>query len=128
VMRHKILVIDDEKIVGRAISRVLEGQDYEVDVALSGEAGVRLAREKDFGLALVDLVLPGIDGLQACRQIKNKSPQTKLVLMSGYVAQLNETRETFESIESCPQFLEKPFGGEEIVNIVGNFFKKGEDC
>ena len=64
-MRHKILVIDDEKIICRAISRILEAHDCEVDTALSGETGVRLAEEKDFGLALVDLVLPGIDGRPA---------------------------------------------------------------
>jgi len=127
-MRHKILVVDDEKIVGRAISRVLESQGYEVDVALSGEEGVQLAREKDFQMALVDLVLPGIDGLQTCRQIKEELPPIKLVLMSGYVAKLNETKKIFESIESCAQFVEKPFGGEDIVNITKDFLERGQGC
>ena len=127
-MRHKILVIDDERIVGRAMSRVLESQGYEVYIALSGEEGVMLAKEKDFQMALVDLVLPGIDGLQACREIKRESPKTKLVLMSGYVSKLNETREIFASIEDCAQFVEKPFGGEDIVNIAKDFFERGEGC
>lgn len=127
-MRHKILVIDDERIVGRAIQRILESRGYEVDVALSGEEGLEFAREKDFQMAFVDLVLPGIDGLQACRQIKEDSPLTKLVLMSGYVAKLNETREIFESIESCVQFVEKPFGGEDIINIVKDFLERGQGC
>ena len=125
-MRHKILVVDDERIVGRAISRVLESQGYEVDMALSGEEGVRLAQEKDFEMALVDLVLPGIDGLQACRQIKEESPQTRLVLMSGYVERLHETKEKFSLIEKGAHFIEKPFGGEEIVNIANDFLKGGK--
>lgn len=127
-MCHKILIIDDERIVGRAIRRVLESQGYEVAVVLSGEEGVRLAGEKDFEMAFVDLVLPGIDGLQACREIKKEFPRIKLVLMSGYAEKLNEIRRIFESIESCAQFVEKPFGGEEIVSIANNFFQKGEGC
>ena len=52
----------------------------------------------------------------------------KLVLMSGYVEKLNETKEIFQSIETCAQFIEKPFGGEDIVNIVRNFFEEGKGC
>ena len=129
-MTHKrnILVIDDEKIVGRAISRVLQGNGYSVDIAMSAEEGLRLAREKDFQMALVDLVLPGMDGLQACRSLKSASPDMKLVLMSGYVEKLKETQEAFASIESCARLVEKPFGGEDIITIADDFFERGHGC
>ncbi|MFH1093079.1 MAG: response regulator [Candidatus Omnitrophota bacterium] len=127
-MNKRILVIDDEKIVGRAISRILQSRGYEVEVSLSGEEGVKLAQEKDFQMALVDLVLPGIDGLQACRQLKECSPLMKLVLMSGYTEKLHEIKEAFASIESCPHFVEKPFGGDEILNITNDFFERGVGC
>jgi len=127
-MYQKILIIDDERIVGRAMRRVLESQGYEVDIALNGEEGVRLAGEKVFGMAFVDLILPGIDGLQACREIKKNSPPTRLVLMSGYVDKLYETKNIFQKIESSALFVEKPFGGDEIINIANGFFERREGC
>ncbi len=128
VMGHRILVVDDERIVCRAVKKVLENDGYEVDTALTAEDGVRLAKEKAFQMVLVDLVLPGMNGLQACKILKKSAPSMKVVLMSGYVSKLNETKEEFESIGGCRMFIEKPFGGEEIVSMAKDFFERGQSC
>ncbi len=125
---HKILVIDDEKIVCRALQKVLEQEGYYVESASTAEEGIRLIKEKQFQMALIDLVLPGIDGLEACKRIKAEFPMVKVVLMSGYIPKLQETKDVFESFGGCKTIIEKPFGGDEIVSLAKDFFERRQGC
>jgi len=83
-MAYGILVIDDEALTLRTISRALRDEGFDVFVAMSGEEGLQVLAEERPELALLDVVLPGIDGIEVLRQIRQKSPNTIVVMMSAY--------------------------------------------
>ncbi len=69
----KILVVDDERVLVKGIKFNLENEGYQVQVGYDGEEAVELAREGGFDLIILDLMMPGIDGLQACMRIREFS-------------------------------------------------------
>ena len=72
-MRKKVLVVDDEKLIVKGIRFSLEQDDMEVDTAYDGEEAVEKARNNDFDIILLDIMLPKLDGLQVCQQIREFS-------------------------------------------------------
>ena len=72
-MGKKVLVVDDEKLIVKGIRFSLEQDDMEVDCAYDGEEAVRMAKEKQYDIILLDLMLPKLDGLQVCQQIREFS-------------------------------------------------------
>lgn len=79
----RILVIDDDSAVRAAIQMVLEREGLEVNAAGDGPAGVKLVAAEDFDLVLVDLFMPGMDGLETIRQVHRHKPGLPIVVMSG---------------------------------------------
>ena len=76
----KILVVDDEKVLVKGIKFNLENEGYQVEVGYDGQTAVDLAREGAFDLILLDLMMPGLDGLQACMRIREFSAVPIIIL------------------------------------------------
>ena len=72
-MGKKVLVVDDEKLIVKGIRFSLEKDDMEVDCAYDGEEGLRMAKEKAYDIILLDLMLPKMDGLEVCQQVREFS-------------------------------------------------------
>lgn len=72
-MAYNILVVDDEKLIVKGIKFSLEQEGMQVDTAFDGEEALKLAKEKDFSLILLDVMLPKIDGLEVCQLIREFS-------------------------------------------------------
>ncbi|MGA7292811.1 MAG: sigma-54 dependent transcriptional regulator [Terriglobales bacterium] len=83
-MPYSALIIDDEELTLRTISRGLRQDGFEVFTALTGEDGLRLFHEETPDLILLDIVLPGIDGVEVLRQIKQDNPTAIVIMMSAY--------------------------------------------
>jgi len=83
-MAYSVLVVDDEELTLRTISRGLTQEEFEVSTATSGEAGVKLFLAEHPDLTLLDIVLPGIDGVEVLRQIKQANPAAIVIMMSAY--------------------------------------------
>ncbi len=83
-MPYTVLVIDDEELTLRTISRGLREEGYEVLTAGSGEDGLRLFTEEAPDLTLLDIVLPGIDGVEVLRRMKSANPAAIILMMSAY--------------------------------------------
>ncbi|HTZ96677.1 MAG TPA: sigma-54 dependent transcriptional regulator [Terriglobales bacterium] len=83
-MRYSVLVVDDEALTLRTISRGLSSEGFEVLTAGSGEEGLKIFNEETPDLVLLDIVLPGIDGVEVLRQIKTASPASIVLMMSAY--------------------------------------------
>ncbi|HWR14963.1 MAG TPA: sigma-54 dependent transcriptional regulator [Terriglobales bacterium] len=114
-MAYSILVIDDEALTLRTISRALREEGFDVFVAMSGEEGLKVLAEERPDLALLDVVLPGIDGIEVLRQIKKQAPNTIVVMMSAY-------RMVDRAVESMKlgayDYLIKPFHLADMVNTI----------
>ena len=72
-MAHRILVVDDEKLIVKGIKFSLEQESMEVDAAYDGEEAFKLAKSNNYSLILLDVMLPKIDGLEVCRMIREFS-------------------------------------------------------
>jgi two-component system response regulator AtoC len=83
-MPNSALIIDDEELTLRTISRGLRQDGFEVFTALSGEEGLKLFHDEEPDLILLDIVLPGMDGVEVLRQIKQANPTAIVIMMSAY--------------------------------------------
>ncbi len=114
-MAYSILVIDDEALTLRTIGRALQAEGYEVRVAMSGEEGLKLFQEEATEIALVDVVLPGIDGIEVLRQIKKRNSATVVLMMSAY----HMVDRAVESMKlGAYDYLIKPFNIVDMQNTV----------
>jgi DNA-binding response OmpR family regulator len=83
-MRHSILLVDDEFLVRKALGDLLRLEGYRVATAEDGEAGIKLVKEREFDLVILDLMLPGISGLEVLESIRKLAPQTKVIILTGH--------------------------------------------
>jgi len=116
----KMLIIDDSKTVCTLLKKMLVQNQYEVGIALDGEAGLKLAREHQPGLIFLDIVLPGINGFQVLRQLR-KDPKTKnipVIMISGNVL---ATEKYYAERIGADDFMKKPFSRYEVFHRIENF-------
>ena len=114
-MAHSILVVDDEALTLRTISRALRDEGFEVFVAASGEEALEVFTRERPELAMLDIVLPGIDGIEVLRQIRRVAPQTIVVMMSAY----HVVDRAVESMKlGAHDYLTKPFHLADMVNTI----------
>ena len=107
----KILVVDDEKVLVKGIKFNLENEGYQVEVGYDGQQAVDLAREGAFDLILLDLMMPKIDGLQACMRIREFSNVPIIILTAK-----GEDADKLMGFESgADDYLTKPFSVEELL-------------
>lgn len=106
----KILIVDDEKVLVKGIKFNLENEGYQVAVGYDGEEAVELARNGDFDLIILDLMMPKIDGLQACMQIREFSNVPIIML----TARSEDTDKLIGFEYGADDYITKPFNILEV--------------
>src|SRR4051794_26399284 len=84
--KTRVLVVDDEEIVRESLSSWLQQDGHEVEVAPDGPSAVALMHERSYGIVLVDLKMPGMDGLQVLDEVRRLLPEAQVVLMTAYAS------------------------------------------
>jgi DNA-binding response OmpR family regulator len=107
----RILVVEDEIKLANAIKRALELQKYAVDVAYNGKEGLDLAVGENFGLIILDLMLPGVDGLEICRQIRQNKICTPVLILTAK-GQVDDKVAGLDV--GADDYMVKPFSFEEL--------------
>jgi two-component system cell cycle response regulator DivK len=121
--QSRILVVEDNPKNLKLVRDVLTHFGYEVIEATSGEDGVRLAHERSPDLILMDLQLPGIDGAEALRQIRDSEQrQVPVVAVTAFAMNDDRTR-AFES--GFDGYVEKPISVRALPQQVSDFLKLG---
>ena len=110
-MRKKILVIEDEKNIAELERDYLEANGYEVEIAFDGKSGLDRALESDFDLVILDVMLPGIDGFEVCRQIR-KSKECPVLMVSAKKDEIDKIRGLGLGADD---YITKPFSPSELV-------------
>lgn len=113
----RILIVDDEETLTFSMyqSFILEKGDYEVITANSGEEALEKLKDNGFDAAIIDIYLPGINGLELIKRIKEKNPDTTIIVMSAY-ATMDKKDEALEN--GALYFFEKPFDIKEVKRLV----------
>lgn len=116
----RILIVEDNAANLKLAALLLAGEGYEVLQAENAEAGLRLAREAVPDLILMDVHLPGMDGLAAARLLKG-DPLTKTIRIVALTAQaMSGDREKTEAA-GCDDYISKPFHHQEFLRVVGHW-------
>jgi len=111
-----VLVVDDEKNMRTTLADILEDEGYEVHVAATGEEAVELCEERRFDVILMDVRMPGIDGVEAFRRIRRHREGLRVIMMSAYsVEELKEAA----IAEGAVGFLSKPLDVEKAIKLIG---------
>lgn len=86
-MAEKILVVDDEELIRRTVAKILKKSDFEVFLAEDGYHAVAMAKEQTFDMVISDVRMPGIDGVETIRQIKEIQPDIYSIIITGYASE-----------------------------------------
>ncbi len=119
-MHHTILIIDDEKDIRTALTGILEDEGYQVLSAESGAEGIECARQELPDLILLDIWMPGMDGLEALEKLKMQFPQVTVIMISGHGTIETAVRATKLG---AFDFIEKPLSLEKVLISVTNALK-----
>lgn len=107
----EILVIEDEQRVANLIKRGLEEQDFKVTLAFDGEMGKKLASSKPYDLIITDIILPKINGLDLCKEIRSIHPLIPIIMLTA----LGTTDDKVEGFDAgADDYLVKPFELREL--------------
>ena len=114
-----ILVVDDEPDVAEMISFCLSQAGYDVSTAESGAQAVDLARATRFDLAICDLSMPGWDGIQTARALRDLTPDLQVIIVTGYASE--EARSAIRN-GVAGAWLSKPFTVKELQDSISQVF------
>jgi DNA-binding NtrC family response regulator len=113
---EKVLVVDDEEGMREFLTYMLEGESYQVSTAASGLEALEKLRQEEFALVLADIKMPGIDGLEMLRRIKEIDEQTVVVVMTAY-ASLDTAIKAIKF--DAYDYLVKPFPDtDKVLNVI----------
>ena len=119
--KPKVLIVDDEKGLRIGVQRLLEMEGYEVDVAENGTEGIKLGTSKDYDLAVIDLKMPDIEGIEVLKNIKHKFPNTVCFIATAYASYDTAIEATKLGAQS---YIPKPFTPEELISELKNGYQK----
>lgn len=113
----KVLIVDDETNVRRLVAATLGGGDYELLQAKDGNEALELARRERPVLILLDIQMPGLDGVEVCKQIK-ADPGLRGTVVVMLTAQTQADARRRASAAGADAFLTKPFSPLQILELV----------
>ena len=108
---NKILIVEDEEAIADLEKDYLELSGFEVEVANDGETGLEKALNEDFNLLILDLMLPGVDGFEICRQVRDKK-NTPIIMVSAKKDDIDKIRGLGLGADD---YMTKPFSPSELV-------------
>lgn len=108
----RFLIVDDEAVVRRAFARILSGAHTVVETADNGAEALRKMQQQPFDVVLLDLKMPGMDGISVLRTIKRNWPDSEVIVVTGY-ATLETAKESV--VAGAFDYLPKPVGPEEVL-------------
>jgi DNA-binding NtrC family response regulator len=118
-MKIRVLLVDDEEEFVETLAQRLEVRDFDVATALSGEDALERLEDREVDVVVLDLQMPGVDGIQVLRKIKERKPLIEVIMLTGHA-----TVET--AIEGMKlgafDFLTKPTETEELLEKIARAF------
>jgi len=109
--RPEILLIDDDPVLCQVFKDIFSNEDWSIRTALSGNQGLEIAKAHKPDIAVCDIILPDINGMEVCKLLKKRQPKLQVLFLSG----LNQTTEKVIGLElGAEDYITKPFGIREL--------------
>ena len=119
----KVLIVDDEEIVVEGIKKGLSKHNFDVKTILGGKQAIKLCSKEFFDVVIVDLVMPGLNGVDTCKGIKKVAPKTEVLLLSGFPTEIEKYHMIFIEAGGKDVFLRKPLLAGEIASAIKEVLK-----
>jgi CheY-like chemotaxis protein len=113
----RIMLVDDEPIIRELVRTMLTSGSVEVEVAADGVECLKLAKSRKFDLILLDIVLPGMDGITVCRMLKS-DPATTRIPIYMLTAKAKQADVETAKRAGADGYINKPFKGAELMDLV----------
>lgn len=112
-----ILVVDDQEGIRSLLAEMCSLLGYDVETASSGDEALEVAAIRNFNAALIDMKMPGLDGLETLEGLRKLDPNLKMILMTGYgeIPQMGEALN-----KGASKIIHKPFDLADIMNCLSN--------
>jgi DNA-binding response OmpR family regulator len=108
----RILIVEDEHKIANSIKKGLEQETYAVDVAFTGEEGFDFASGEEYDLIILDIALPGMDGIEICTRLREAKNHTPILMLTAK----GQTRDKVKGLNAgADDYLTKPFAFEELL-------------
>ncbi|HXH27136.1 MAG TPA: response regulator transcription factor, partial [Candidatus Acidoferrum sp.] len=121
----RILVIEDEHKIANAIKQGLEQERYAVDVSYDGDDGLASAKTGEYDLILLDRMLPSLDGLEICRQLREAKIHTPVLMLTAK----DQVRDRVNGLNAgADDYLVKPFSFEELLARVRALLRRPQEA
>jgi DNA-binding response OmpR family regulator len=122
-MSRRILVVEDDKDISRLLELHLRDAGYEVSLARDGTSGSELALSRSYDMIILDIMLPGLDGLELCRRIRAVSPSMPILMLTARSSELDRV----VGLElGADDYVTKPFSIPELLARVKALFRRVE--
>ena len=109
---HRVLIVDDDRAIRESLARALELEGYDVDVVVDGVAALARTRRETFDALIVDVMMPGVDGLGVCRVLRADGDRTPVLMLTARV----ETPDRVAGLDAgADDYLPKPFELDELL-------------
>jgi len=112
--KNRILVVDDDEVVRQSYQRSLASISCNVEAASDGEEALQTMEQKPFDVVLLDMRMPGQDGLSVLRTIKQKWPESEVVIITGYPT-VTSAKEAVRL--GAYDYVAKPVGPQDVINV-----------
>jgi CheY-like chemotaxis protein len=118
--KFSILVVDDDEAVRFTLAEMLEIQEHEVSMASSGKEAVKMVMQHHYDIMFTDLGMPGMSGWELSQEVRQRSPQTHVIMITGWGTQLDHQKAKESNVR---KILPKPVSYDEIMNVVNDYMK-----
>ena len=122
-MKNTILVVDDEKDICDFLKDFLTEENYRTLTALNGKEGIEITRKEKPDLVLLDIKMPGMDGIEVLEQMKSIHPEIQVIMITGY-GSLKTAREAMKL--GAYDYITKPFDLKFIRQIIKDALSEGK--
>ncbi len=117
----RVLLIDDEQIFVESLSKVLHRRGMVVQSAGDGAAGIELLSGQEFDVIVLDVRMPGLDGIATFKAIRERDPLTPVIFLSGHI----EIRQVSQALkDGCAEVLLKPCPIDNLVSSIENAYER----
>ena len=111
----RILIVDDDENIRRTMQAILEDEGYIVDLAVNGSEAVEMTQETAYNIALLDIRLPDIEGVELLKLMKINMPKTRKIMITGYPSMQNAITALNKNADA---YLVKPIDDDELLKLV----------
>jgi DNA-binding NtrC family response regulator len=111
----RIIIVDDDENIRKTMKAILEDEGYIVDLATSGNEAIEMAEKRSYNIALLDIRLPDMEGVELLKLIKDNVPRTRKIMVTGYPSMQNAISALNKNADA---YLVKPVNVEKLLDTV----------